>query len=136
LTTAIIFGVTGVLWHFPRVTRTDGIIVESVAVAGAQNKRLITYEYTAYGARHRGQRLLGWGRSIPPAFFDVGQPFPVYFDTDKPDFSYAPYPPEKTIFIVFSNYLRSVGGWSYFVWIARPTNNESMNSTAPVFGDI
>jgi hypothetical protein len=97
---AIIFGVGGVLWHFPRVTRTDGIIVESVALAGAQNQRLITYEYTAYGARHRGQRLLGWGRSIPPGFFEVGQSFPVYFDTDKPDFSYAPYPPEKTLFIV------------------------------------
>jgi hypothetical protein len=68
LTTAIIFGVTGVLWHFPRVTRTDGIIVESVAVAGAQNKRLITYEYTAYGARHRGQRLLGWGEASRRSF--------------------------------------------------------------------
>jgi hypothetical protein len=135
LTTAIIFGVTGVLWHFPRVTRTDGIIVESVAVAGAQNKRLITYEYTAYGARHRGQRLLGWGRSIPPGFFDVGQSFPVYFDTDKPDFSYA-IPAGKNDIHCFSNYLRSVGGWSYFVWIARATNYPSMNSTAPVLGDI
>ena len=97
---AIIVGAGGVLWHLPRVTRTDGVIVESVAVAGAQNQLLITYEYTAYGTRHRGQRLLGWGRSIPPGFFEVGQSFPVYFDTDKPDFSYGPYPPEKTLLIV------------------------------------
>jgi hypothetical protein len=69
-------------------------------MAGAQNKRLITYEYTANGGRYRGQRLVGWGRSIPAGFFDVGQSFPVYFDPDEPDVSYAPYPPEKTLFIV------------------------------------
>jgi hypothetical protein len=113
-----------VLWHFPRVTRTDGIIVESIAVAGAQNNRLITYEYTAYGARHRGQSLLGWGRNIPAGFFDVGQSFPVYFDTNKPDISYAPYPPEKTIFIVLGSMFAVLGvGFILFGWRARHITN-------------
>jgi hypothetical protein len=121
---AMIFGVGGVLCHFPRVIRTDGIIVESVAVAGAQNQRLITYEYTACGARHRGQRLLGWGRSIPPGFFEVGQSFPVYFDADKPDFSYAPYPPEKTLFMVSGIMFAVLGaGLILFGWRARRVTN-------------
>ena len=118
------FGVTGALWHLPRVTRTDGVIVESVAVAGAQNKRLITYEYTAGGARHRGQRLLGWGRSILEGFFDVGQPFPVYFDTTKPDSSYAPYPPENAILTVSGIFFGVLGlGSILFRWRARHVTN-------------
>jgi len=125
LATAITFGMAGALWHFPRVTRTDGIIVQSVAVAGAQNKRLITYEYIANGARHRGQRLLEWGRSIPPGFFDVGQSFPVYFDPDKPDVSYAPYPPEKTLFIVSGIMFAVLGvGLILFGWRARSVMNQ------------
>ena len=93
------FGLIGLFWHFPSVTQTNGVIVESVPVAGGQMKRLITYEYTVDGVRHRGQRLLGWGRQYP-GMLEVGDPFPVYFVTRKPELSYAPGPPRMTTLIV------------------------------------
>lgn len=104
----IVFGLVGVFWHVPHVTRTDGVIVESIAVAGGQMKRLITYDYTAYGVRHRGQRLLGWGRQYP-GMFKTGDSFPVYFVTDKPGDSYAPFPPRMTGWIVFGVPFTAVG---------------------------
>jgi hypothetical protein len=70
---------------------------------------MITYEYTAPGVRHRGQRLFRWGRSIPAAYYEVGQPFPVYFVTDKPDLSYGPYPPSRTAFVVFPIIFAALG---------------------------
>jgi hypothetical protein len=112
-----IFGVVGGLWHVPRVTATDGIIVESVAVSGAWHRRLITYEYIAYGVRHRGQRLFGRGRSIPASFYEVGQKFPVYFVTDEPDSSYAPWPPSRTVFVVFAIMFGTLGiTVTWFAW--------------------
>jgi hypothetical protein len=73
------------------------------------NARLITYEYTAYGVPHRGQRLWRWGRSIPADFYKAGEPFPVYFVTDKADVSFAPYPPSRTAFAVFAIMFAALG---------------------------
>ena len=97
------------LWHVPRVTPTDGVIVDSVAISGAWHRRLITYEYTAYGVRHPAQRVFGWGPSIPATFYEVGQNFPVYFVTDDPDSSYAPWPPGRTVFFVFALTFAALG---------------------------
>ena len=120
LVTGGLFCLAGLLWHFPRVTRTDSVIVASVAVAGGQNARLITYEYAAYGVRHRGQRLFQWGRSTPKGFFEAGEQFPVYFVTDKPDLSYAPYPPQKSILVVPGIMFAALGVTvTLFAWRAR-----------------
>ena len=61
---------------------------------------MIAYDYTAYGVRHRGQRLFGWGRGNPSTYYEVGQPFPVYFVTDKPGDSYGPNPPNANVFFI------------------------------------
>ena len=119
-----LFGVVGALWQVPHVTRTDGVITESVALAGALHTRLITYEYTAYGMRHRGQRLFGWGRSIPASFYEVGQSFPVFFVTDNPDSSYAPWPPGRTVFVVFAVGFGALGiTVILFAWRLRHLTN-------------
>ena len=115
----------GAFWHVPRVTPTDGVIVESVAVAGAWHSRLITYEYTAYGVHHRGQRLFNWGRSIPASFYDAGQRFPVYFVTGDPASSYAPYPPGRTVFVVFATMFAALGiTVIFFAWRALPLTSQ------------
>lgn len=83
LVLGIIFILVGYFWHLPRVTRTTGIIVESTPGSYGQTRRTITYEYTAYGVRHRGQRFL-WYWSAYVGMFDVGSSFPVYFVNDHP----------------------------------------------------
>jgi len=99
-----VLGLIGFLWRPAPVTRTTGVIVESTRVAGAWNRRLITYDYVAYGVHHRGQRSFGWGRSNPSGYYEVGQPFQVYFETAKPEVSYGPGPPRA-----FTLYFPAIG---------------------------
>jgi hypothetical protein len=109
LVVGCLFGLIGTLWHIPHLTRADAVIVQSVPMSSWSNARLITYEYTAYGVRHRGQRLFRWSRSIPAGFYKAGEPFPVYFVTDKPDLSYGPYPPSSTTFAGFAIMFAALG---------------------------
>jgi len=83
----------------PHVTRTVGIIVASDPPIYGQTRRTITYEYVAYGVRHRGQRFLRTASQYV-GMFDVGASFPVYFDDAHPDQSYAPTPPRMWYIVV------------------------------------
>jgi hypothetical protein len=114
----IAFCLIGVFWHFPRVTRTTGVVVESTAPAGGQAVRVVTYDYIAYGVHHRGQRFLRYGRQYP-GMFEVGASFPVYFVSAHPDESYAPFPPRITLLIVSGVMLAALGGTViFFAWRA------------------
>ncbi|HEY2711731.1 MAG TPA: DUF3592 domain-containing protein [Chthoniobacterales bacterium] len=103
------FVLLGCLWHQPHLTRTVGVIVESKPPIYGQTRRVITYEYVANGVRHRGQRFL----STAPQFvgmFDSGASFPVYFDNDHPDQSYAPNAPRMWGIVVIGVMFSLLGG--------------------------
>ena len=117
----IAFLFVGWFWHFPRVTHTNAVIIESVRVPSARMLNRVTYEYTANGMRYRGQCLTRLG-SQPARFLEVGESFPVYFVTNKPQVSYAPLPPRISIFIVFGILFSALGAvLIFFTWQLTPS---------------
>lgn len=77
----------GWFWHFPQLTYARGVVVESQQLRSYAAWR-ITYEYTAYGVRHRGERMMRLSSQFQP-FYRVGSFFPVYFVTAHPEQSYG-----------------------------------------------
>jgi hypothetical protein len=90
------------------MTRTQGVIVESVAVNDNETVRLITYDYSAQGVRRRGTCFLE-SAAAHRRMFQVGELLPVYFVIDKPDVSYAPIPPRVTVIAVSGTVFVALG---------------------------
>jgi hypothetical protein len=120
----------GSVMHVPRVTPTDGVIVESIAVSGAWHRRLITYEYTAYGVRHRGQRLFGWGRSIPSTFYRSRSAVSSLLCYGRPRFQLRSMAARQDRVRCFRDHVRGLGHYSYLVCMATMTPNHALERTA------
>lgn len=113
--TAIVAGIIiillGYFWQFPHVTPTTGVVVESTmpSYTGRGTVRLLTYDYTAYGVHHRGQRYLRYAPHYE-GMFKAGSSLSVYFVSEHPEVSYAPNPPRVLPLIVVGIMLAAGGG--------------------------
>jgi hypothetical protein len=102
LVVGILLTLLGCFWHFPPLTATTGVIVESRPLSAVASYH-ITYEYEAYGARHRGERVWRYASQFK-SFYEVGSPFPVYFVTAHPEVSYGPNRPLSVRIIVMGTF--------------------------------
>ena len=127
-----LFGVIGALWHIPHLTRTDGVIVQSGPMSSWSNARLITYEYTACGVRHRGQRLFRWGRSIPAGFYETGQPFVRLFRDGQARSQLWPVSARQDCIRRLCDYVRRVRNHGYLLGVSIMTPYQSMKPASPL----
>jgi hypothetical protein len=115
--TLLLIGVLTVLvgcfWHYPPLTATTGVIVDSQPLAAVPS-HLITYEYEANGVRHRGQRVWRYESQFK-AFYQVGRPFPVYFVTAHPEVSYGPNKPLSLRLVFAGIFLATLSGAIMFL---------------------
>lgn len=117
LAVGVLVVLCGYFWHIPQLTYTAGLIVDAKPSNYGSTRRLITYEYTALGVRHRSQRFLSYWY-INAGKFDVGSPFPVYFVTDHPELSYAPNRPIAAPIVVMGIMMITAG--IAVIFFARP----------------
>jgi hypothetical protein len=111
----LLITVAGWLWHFPELTYAPGVVIESQRLPSLSTSR-ITYEYTAFGFRYRGQRIMRLSTQVQP-FYKVGSLFPIYFVTKKPETSYGPSRPIVQPLLWIGIFLAAWGGVIiYFAW--------------------
>ena len=115
LALGILVAVLGCFWHYPTLTATTGVIVESQPLTALASYH-ITYEYEAYGVRHRAERVWRYASQFKN-FYPIGSPFPVYFVTAHPEISYGPNRPLSVRMIVMGIFLATAaGGIIFFAW--------------------
>jgi hypothetical protein len=106
--------VIGWFWHYPSLTYAPGVIVEASTIRAPV--AWITYEYVAFGVRHRGQRLMRYSTQFQ-TYYQVGSSFPVYFVTEQPETSYGPYRPRVQPLIWLGMYVVVLSGAIiFFAW--------------------
>jgi hypothetical protein len=108
--------IIGWLWNYPLyLSYAPGVVIESQSLRGPGVAR-ITYEYTAFGVRYRGVRLMLLSTQVQP-FYQAGSFFPVYFVTAHPEKSYGPNRPIIQPLIWTGILLAAFGGAIiYFAW--------------------
>jgi hypothetical protein len=116
LTIGLLITLTGWLWHFPELTYTPGVVMESQRLP-AQGAVRISYKYTAFGVAHHGERIL-WLTTQVQQFYQVGDLFPVYFVTAHPERSYGPNRPIVQPLIWVGLFLAAFG--VVIIYFARP----------------
>ena len=115
LIVGVLLAFAGGLWHLPELTYARGVVVESQPLQPPTINR-ITYEYTAFGVRYRGQRIMRLSTQFQP-FYQVGSFFPVYFVTAQPDKSYGPNLPIIKPLLWIGIYFAAFGiVVIYFAW--------------------
>ena len=103
LVIGILIALLGCFGHFPPLTATTGIIVETLPLTAVPSHFIIC-DYEAYGVRHRGERVWRYASQFD-SFYRVGSPFPVYFVTAHPEVSYGPNRPMSVPIIVMGIFL-------------------------------
>jgi hypothetical protein len=115
LVVGLALALLGWFWNYPQVTYARGIVVESQPLRPPSMWR-ITYEYTAYGVQHRGERIIRLSTQFQP-FYSVGSLFPVYFVTAHPEESYGPTRPIIQPLLWFGLFLAA--GCSLIIYLTR-----------------